>query len=87
MQENKSENTAEDKSTGPKPLDASTLDTQTDLSIDQRLSVESVSSLPTQETLSVRADKEDTLSVSSISREDIEKEEKDLKEVFSPEEL
>lgn len=87
MQENKPENAAGGTATNQKPFDSNTLLTQTDLSIDQRLSVESVSSLQTQETLSVREDKEDTLSVSSISREDIEKEEKDLKEVFSPEEL
>ena len=88
MQENKPENAAGGTSTNRKPFDSNTLLTQTDLSIDQRLSIESVSSLQTQETLSVREeDKEDTLSVSSISREDIEKEEKDLKEVFSPEEL
>ena len=87
MQENKPENAVGGASTTQKPLDSNTLLTQTDLSIDPTLWIESVSSLPTQETLSLREDKEDTLSVSSISREDIEKEEKDLKEVFSPEEL
>lgn len=87
MQENKPENAVGGASTNQKPFDSNTLLTQTDLSIDPRLSIESVSSLPTQDILSVREDKEDTLSVSSISREDIEKEEKDLKEVFSPEEL
>lgn len=87
MPGNKSDHAPEDKFTSQKPFDSNTLLTQTDLSLDQRLSVESVSTLQTQETLSVHEDKEETLSVSSISREDIEKEEKDLKEVFSPEEL
>ena len=87
MQENKPENAAGGVTTKQKPFDSNTLLAQTDLSLDQRLSIESVSSLQTQETLSVREERDDTLSISSISREDIEKEEKDLKEVFSPEEL
>ena len=65
-------------------LDTQTVDSQDTADLYPRLSVESVSSLVTQDISSQQSEKETTV---SISREDIEKEENDLKEVFTAAEL
>ena len=65
-------------------LDTQTIDSQHTTDLYPRLSVESVSTLATQDISSQQSEKDSAV---SISREDIEKEETDLREVFTAVEL